>query len=312
MTSKTINAYVLTSSGKLDSVADENGDSRLPAYTPMYVLNLDSYTNGQASPIFNHNTPIVTTERAGVDQSKCIRVLTRPTNPAVSCGTNYYAGRMNLAQNIPTGKTIWMRMKMFFPSAFSFGYTYSGGTVPNPTGDGCPVIANDGNPTGTKWLVFSPDVGTSRNYLLAPNNFRDINPTVGSGRLAMESNQSLNQSLTVLFPRDQWVTLEMACKVSNTGTGYFRAWMDGLLIGSIGGETGNQSTISASATAIKEWGLGDYWNGSPWTDGAAGRDAFYVDEVVVATDLDGYGAPEAVDSNGYPMIGVDVKNKYFR
>ena len=311
MTSKTISPNILTSSGKLDSVAGADGNSRLPSYIPMYVLNLGSYTNGQASPIFNWNTPIVTTERAGVDQSKCIRVLTRPTNPAVTCGTNNFAGRMNLSHDVPLGKTIWLRMKMFFPSAFSFGYTYAGSTVPTPTADGCPGIANDGNPTGTKWLVFSPDVGTSRAYLLAPNDFRSINPAVGSGRVALEYN-AVTQPITAAFPRDEWVTLELAMKVSNTGTGYLRAWMNGVLIGSLGGPTGTISTVSPSATAIHDWGLGDYWNGSPWTDGLAGRDTFYVDEVVVATDLDGYGAPESVDSNGYPMIGVDVKNKYFR
>ena len=48
MTSKTISPNTLTSSGKLDSVADADGNSRLPSYIPMYVLNLGSYTNGQA------------------------------------------------------------------------------------------------------------------------------------------------------------------------------------------------------------------------------------------------------------------------
>jgi len=311
MTSVTITPNRLTSSGLLDSVAGEDGSNRLPSYTPMYVLRLNEYANGQASPIFNWNTPIVSTERAGVDQSKSIRLRTRPSNPAVLCGTNNFAGRMNLAQNIPLGKTVWMRMKMFFPSEFSFGYSWAGNTVPTPADDGCPSVSNDGNPTGTKWLVFSPDVGTARAYLLAPNDFRQVNPAVGSGRVALEYN-AVTTPISAAFPRDEWVTLELAMKVSNTGTGYLRAWMNGVLIGSLGGSTGTISTISPSATAVKDWGLGDYWNGSPWTDGAANRDTFYIDEVVVATDVDGYGAPEALDSNGYPMIGVDVKNKYFR
>lgn len=311
MTNVTITPNRLTSSGKLDSVADSNGNNRLPSYTPLYVLKLDSYADGQTSPIFNWNTPIVSTERAGVEQSKSIRLRTRPSNPGVLCGTNNYAGRMNLSQNIPLGNTIWLRMKMYFPSTFSFGYSYAADTVPTPTADGCPAIANDGNTTGTKWLVFSPDVGTSRAYLLAPNDFRQINSAAGSGRVALEYN-AVSTSLNVSFPRDRWVTLELAMKVSNTGTGYLRAWMDGVLIGSLGGATGTVSTISPSAAAVKDWGLGDYWNGSPWTDGSAGRDTFYVDEVVVATDISGFGAPTATDSNGYPMIGVDVKNKYFR
>jgi len=92
MTSVTITPNRLTSSGLLDSVAGEDGSNRLPSYTPMYVLRLNEYANGQASPIFNWNTPIVSTERAGVDQSKSIRLRTRPSNPAVLCGTNNFAG----------------------------------------------------------------------------------------------------------------------------------------------------------------------------------------------------------------------------
>jgi hypothetical protein len=219
---------------------------------------------------------------------------------------------MNLYQNIPLGKTVWQRMKMFFPAEFSFGFSYRSSTVPTPTDDGCPSVSADGNGTGTKWLVFSPDVGTARCYLNAPNDFRAINQLIGNGRLALEANPAAQQNLNIVFPRGQWVTLETAVKVSNTGTGYFRFWMDGVLIASIGGASGTENTISGSASALAQWGLGDYWNGAPWTDGAAGRDTFYVDEVVVATDVDGYGAPTATDSNGYPMIGVDVKNSDFR
>ncbi len=313
MTTRNLEAWgVNPNTDKLDWRYDENGVSRYPTYTPLVNIKPWIYANGQSSPIFNHQSPIVTTERAGVTQSKCIKVFTNPSNPSVTCGGHLFGGRMNLPVDIPAGKTVWQRMKFYIPSAFSFGYRWGSGAPTTPTGDGCGGYSPDGGPQGLKFLVFSPDVGTARAYLNAPNSLRTISQTSGTGVLALEANPSAQRGLSIVFPRDQWFTLELAVKVSNTGTGYARAWMNETLIAEsqIAGNK-NVSTIDVAATAIREWGLGSYWNGTPWTDGAAGRDFFYVDEVLVATDVDGYGMPDAVDANGYPMIGVDVNNVDF-
>lgn len=298
------------SSGKLDYRYDADGVSKYPTYTPLVNIKPWLYANGAASPIFNHQSPIVTTERAGVTQSKCIKVFTNPSNPSVTCGGHLFGGRMNLPVDIPVGKTVWQRMKMYFPSEFSLGYSYAGGTVPTAASYGCGAISQDGGSQGTKWLVFSPDVGTARAYMLAPNAFRAVDAPAG-GSVTTEPNGGTTSGLSITFPRDQWVTIETAVKVSKTGAGYLRVWINGVLAGQLGGSSGTHSTIAAEASAIRQYGLGDYWNGAPWTDGAAGRNFFYVDEVLVATDVDGYGMPDAVDSNGYPMIGVDVNNVDF-
>lgn len=281
-----------------------------PTYTPLVNISCRGYANGATPPIFG-NGATVSTDR-GVVEDRCIKVLTTPSQPGVVCGAHGYGGRMNLPVVVPIGNTVWQRMKMYIPSAFSFGYTYGSGAPSTPSGDGCGGLSADGNPTGTKWLVYSPNNATGRIYLNAPNSLRTISQTAGTGVLALEPNPSAQQSLSIVFPRDQWFTLEMAIKVSITGTGYARAWMDGALIaeGQVAGNK-NISTIDSTATSIKEYGLGDYFNGTPWTDGTAGRNFFYVDEVLVATDIGGYGAPTALDSNGYPMIGTSVRNRDF-
>lgn len=303
MTNITINNLNLVN-GKLDS-----GES-VPTYTPLVNVVSRSYSNGATAPIFG-NGSTVSTDRSFVED-RCIKVPTFPSNPGVTCGSHSFAGRMTLPVNIPTGNTIWQRMKFYIPSAFSFGYRWGSGAPTTPTDDGCGGYSPDGGPQGLKFLVFSPDIGTSRIYLNAPNSLRTIAQTSGTGVLAIESNPSAQRGLSIVYPRDTWFTLELAVKVSNTGTGYVRAWMNDVLIAEaqIAGNK-NVSTIDVSASAIKEWGLGSYWNGTPWTDGAAGRDFFYVDEVIVATDVSGYGEPTATDSNGYKMIGSQVRNRDF-
>jgi hypothetical protein len=64
---------------------------------------------------------------------------------------------------------------------------------------------------------------------------------------------------------------------------------------------------TAAGAAIVEWGLGDYWNGVPWTDGQPGRTDFWIDEVIVATDADGYSGPSTTDSGGHAYIPSCVR-----
>jgi hypothetical protein len=71
------------------------------------------------------------------------------------------------------------------------------------------------------------------------------------------------------------------------------------------GEVTGRTT--AAGAALLEWGLGDYWNGVPWTDGDPGRTDLWVDEVVVTSDAEGYAAPTALDSAGHPYIPSCVR-----
>jgi hypothetical protein len=83
--------------------------------------------------------------------------------------------------------------------------------------------------------------------------------------------------------------------VHDTAAGYVREWINGTLVNSVAGA--NVST----GNSIAECGIGDYWNGVPYTDGAASLSQ-WVRELIIATDMDGYGAPNGVDSGGRTYI----------
>lgn len=288
--------------GKLRS-----GGVAKPSYTPLYKMDVSAIANDANSPIFGFGSKVSNTR--SVYNSKSIKVVTVPSNPGVVCGSHEYAGRNNTPTLIPLGNAIWQRFKLYIPSTFSFGYAYGAGATDVGA---CTSLNADGSLTGWKFLTFAPNVGTSRLYLNCPNSLRAVNQTLGSGTLALEANPAAQQNLNIIFPRDQWFTLETAAKVSNTGDGWFRAWMNDVLIAeSIRLGSTSVSTIDAEATGVSQWGLGQYINGTQWTDGAAGRSEFWVDEVLVATDVGGYGAPTATDSNGYKMIGSAIKNRDF-
>lgn len=282
-------------------------DSRtvFPEYTPLAAVGYGSLASGATAPIFSFRHT-VSNEQSTYGGGKCIRLLTLPTVPGSVCGGHFFGGRMALATPVPLGNIIWQRMRFYFPTAFSFGTAYYSGSPSSPAGDGCGASA-DGGLQGTKWLVFSPNTGTARTYILIPNALRAANQTLGSGFLSMEADTTAQQALNVVFPRDQWVTLELAIKVSNTGTGWARAWMDGVLIA----QALNINTVAGGVASITEYGCGDYWNGTPWSDGVADRDEFFVDDIIVATDVGGYGAPEATDAAGNLMIGTEVTVRDF-
>ncbi len=54
--------------------------------------------------------------------------------------------------------------------------------------------------------------------------------------------------------------------------------------------------------------MGDYWNGIPYTPtiGDSSIADFWLDEVIIASDIDGYGAPTTLDSGGRPYISPNT------
>jgi len=69
-------------------------------------------------------------------------------------------------------------------------------------------------------------------------------------------------------------------------------------------------TFSEGSSAY-DWGIGNYWNGVPWTDGGLGRTDFWVDEIILATDMEGYGAPDTLDDGGRPYIPSNMRVNEF-
>ena len=223
-------------------------------------------------------------------------------------GSHYWGNRQDtgeeagLPESIPIGNTVWMRIYHYFPSAFSFGHMYQTG-VDNAEAAACGK-SSDGNYSGMKWLVFAPNSGTRRIYQHLPSGRRKIeqpspsDPENSTQRLQSEVT-GIDQS-SAPAPLDQWVAFQMAVKVADDNTGWIRLWNGTELIA----EVLDVPTVHTpdGATTIRSWGLGDYWNGVPYTDNAEGRNSFYIDEIIIASDLPGYGAPTGVDAAGNAYI----------
>jgi hypothetical protein len=274
-----------------------------PRFTPMVIEDFEAKALGLATADGWYkadyvDSPVYTGARAikfrtgGSVSEAC------PYGP----GATLYAGRKPTPALIPKGEAIWQRFYMYFPSEFSFGYKYSGGAG---SSDGSTLAScgfdpdtADGNP-GLKFLVFSPDVGTSRSYFQITVGRRVVGQPAGAEmRFVNESNPSSNRAALKRVPLDRWFAMQFAMKVADDNTGFMRAWVDDELIV----EAVNVPTISATANGVNEWGMGDYWNGYPWTDGVEGRNAFYVNDIIVASTLAGYGTPTGVDASGNAYI----------
>jgi hypothetical protein len=269
-------------------------------FTSMVAEDSLSFSVGQAHASFFDANYSNVTAKSG---TQSVQIRTNPgQGPSVCGGSTFFANRRPLPALVPVGKTAWQRIYFYLPSAFSMGYVYG-------IGDGaeastCGGQATDGGIPNLKWMSFTPDVTTARTYFQPYVQRRQALQAVNPGLRVITEVGGLvdvNGSAAAL-PRDRWFCIELAAKVSKTGDGFIRAWIDGILQA----ERVNISTINATDNGLAEWGIGDYWNGVPWTDGAVGRNTFYVDEIIVASDADGYGAPTATDAAGNLMIGKDT------
>ena len=231
-----------------------------------------------------------------VGDGRAVRVRTNPGEellPACS-GGHFFAGRTRLPAPVPQGRTIWLRMYQYIPNEMSFGYKYSRGAGDEDAARACGQ-SPDGN-AWLKWLVLAPDIGTARVYLLPTVTRRALRNDSPRIRLISEALHRPADFDGADLPRDRWFALQMAVRVSDGDDGFIRAWLDDEYLGEVTGPT------TVTGASLVEWGLGDYWNGVPWTDGAPGRTDFWIDEIVVASDADGYDVPTGVDSGGRPYI----------
>ncbi|MEW7277520.1 heparin lyase I family protein [Aquimarina sp. 2201CG1-2-11] len=239
-----------------------------------------------------------------VSEGKSIKISTRPSTSLPICsGDHFFAGRTTLDTKlqIPQGKTLWYRVMHYIPSTFSFGYKYGGVLGDEVDAEACNQFA-DGN-TWLKWMVVSPTSG-GRVYLQPSENRRNITHAVNQIRLITGTDNDF-LDIEAVFPKDQWFALQIAVKVSNGSDGFVRAWIDDTFLGEKKGPTFPEEA------SIMDWGIGDYWNGVPWTDGEAGRTAFWIDEIILATDIEGYGAPTTLDKGGRPYINASARVKDF-
>ncbi len=241
-----------------------------------------SYPGWHTSTVYANDHPWLT--------GKSLKVNLGAMTPPVCGGSMNYGGRSNFAQAIPYGSRIWYSVKLFHPVTQTWGYCYD-------AGDTAEAIACGKQSDGNEWrkfMVLAPTTGTARIYLEPKSAKRNVNQFPGT-RLYSEASQQPYINSEIAWPLGRWYTLQMEVLLNDT-TGYMRYWVDDQFVGGI-----TAGTVSAG-NSIAQWGIGDYWNGCPYTDGAADRTHFWMKDVIICTDAPGYTAPTDVDGGGRTYI----------
>lgn len=278
--------------------SDDDGESQpntpsdtSTSYKPLLAYDMSEGALGETFPNWKNS---VYDETHFVSNGKSVKISTSPGDVLPACsGSHGFAGKTNLAEDmqVTPGHTLWYRVMLYIPESFSFGHKYSVGDDDDEA-KACNQNA-DGN-LWIKWMVLSPTEGTARVYLMPSGQRR----AVEDRQQVRIISEALHQpgDFAVSFPKNQWFALQVAVKVSSGSDGFIRAWIDDTYLGEVTGRT------LVEGASIKSWGIGDYWNGIPWTDGEAGRTDFWMDEVILASDMEGYGAPTGEDSGGRSYI----------
>lgn len=266
-------------------------------YKPILSYDME---NGNTGDKFLNWTRSVFDDSRSISGNKSIKISTKPGDVLPNCsGSHRFAGRTLLDEKlrVPPGKIIWIRMMQYIPSTFSFGYKY-GGEADRDEATACGQN-KDGN-SRVKWMVISPTEGTGRVYFNPQAYRRSLGDGSGTMRIITEFKHGLT-NLDVTLPRDKWFSLQMAVKISSKSDGFIRAWIDDSFLGEMNGPT------MSPGSSVKDWGIGDYWNGVPWTDGEAGRTDFWIDDIIIASYMDSNGTPNTLDDGGRPYISSKTR-----
>lgn len=285
-----INATFFSTSGVYNSSSARAG---IP-FTPLLVDDFSAQPDGTIYDIWNNRSVYASDQPSASGRSLKLTLLpnTQANLTASSCGvsSHSYGGRSVLPANVPIGKSIWVSWKRFIPVNFTYGYCYGGA-------DNAAAVACSQNGDGNDWLkdlVLAPTNGTSRIYIQPFMRRRNSAQALGN-RIITETGPHYNDASSVKYPLGEWFTHQVQVYVHDTAAGFVREWINGDLVNSV---TGGNVT---SGNSIREFGIGDYWNGVPYTDGTASLSQ-WVKELIIATDMDGYGAPTGVDSGGRTYI----------
>ncbi len=280
--------------GKFNS-ADQGGGSPPATFIPMLADDFSSgalgatYSTWHASSVYADDHPDV--------GGQSVKVVFSPNTQAnldvAACaGGHEYGGRSVLPVDVPIGKTIWMSMKRYFPANLTWGYCYGGG-------DNVAATLCGQNGDGNAWrkdLVFAPLTGTERIYSLPAVSRRSVEQVPGN-RLASEhgAEQLFHDEEDVLYPLGEWFTHQISVYVNSDGTGRIKLWVNGTLVNETPGANISEGNF------LHEYGIGDYANGTPYQDGTASM-VQWIRELIIATDMDGYGAPTGLDNLGNVFI----------
>lgn len=264
------------------------GDNPSGLFTPLHT---EDFSSGSLGAAYSTWTRSVFDNTRSVSGSQSLKVSTNTGEPPATCGGGHtFAGRNNLPVAIPEGNRLWVSYKVYHPSSFGWGYCF--GTSDTTDAATCGKSADGSG--GLKYMVVAPDTGTARIYY-SPRVGRRSVSFIDTVRLVSEVGANLSPVVSWGLNLDAWNTIQMEIYVHSGAEGYVRYWVNDTFLGQLDG-----ATIGNSSYKIAQWGMGNYWNGVPYTDstGDSTREDFWLDEVIIASDIDGYGAPTTTDSGG--------------
>jgi hypothetical protein len=275
--------------GKFNSSAQGGGPG---PFTPLLKNDFSAGTLGaifstwEAGAVYANDQP----SAAG----KSLKVTVSPNTQAnldiAACaGSSVFGGRSSFPVNIPIGKSVWVSWKRYIPANFTWGYCYGAGDTAAATACG---ESADGN-AWLKDLVFSQTSG-GRIYVQPAVARRSISQSAGN-RIIAEQGALVSDQGAVSYPLGQWFTHQVQVYVHNTSAGYIREWINSTMVNELTGAN------VATASNLIEFGMGNYWNGVPYTNGSAGLSQ-WLRELIIATDVSGYGAPTGRDSSNRVFI----------
>lgn len=289
MRTHTINPALNPITGKFES----GYSSGAPSYTPLLKEDFSSGTIGAQYSTWNSKS-VYANDQPGVTGRSLKMTLDANSQANLDgsiCGGNhFFGGRSTLPVEIPVGKKIWVRWKRYIPSTFTWGFCYAG--ADSAAASACSKSA-DGN-TWLKDLVFSPKVGTARIYI-QPKVQRRIATQSAGNRIISENGPIYSDQASVAYPLNQWFDHQVCVFVNDTGAGFIYEWIDGVLVNQVSG-----ANVS-SGNSLNDFGIGDYWNGVPYTNTGVTL-AMWARELIICTDIAGYGAPTGSDSGGRAII----------
>lgn len=246
-----------------------------PTYTPMFTDDFETYSSGAPYPA-NSYWP----DRTLVDTSRSLSG-SKSNKITFQQGNNFFGGKQDLPTTAGEGETVWFRAFFYFPETFSF-------SADNITGDywgfGKFMVLSQVGGGGSRMYMQLPSP-SMKNY--GDDGFSPAGILVGADA-PMSTCWNPGNGLSWTVPRNRWVALQMAWKLSTTN-GWVRLWADDTFIGEC-------STIMPQGYRVGNWGIGNYWNGGPWIQNSSTAD-FWMDDVVVTKQT-----PNTVDSQGRPYI----------
>ncbi len=264
-----------------------SGNKPAANYNVLFKDDFSSGALGNGYPGFHSSTIFADDHPHLVGRS--LRVNLGTMQPPTCGGAMNYGGRINLPQAVPYGSKVWYSARFFHPRTRTWGYCYD-------SGDNAAAVAcgkeSDGN-EWTKFMVLAPTTGTARIYVQPKAARRNVAQQLGM-RVYSEESQTPNDNNAVAPPLDRWHTMQVEVLVHQSG--YLRVWIDKTVVMYV-----ECATVSLN-NSIAQWGIGDYWNGCPYTDGAANRSHFWMKDVIIATNAPGFAAPTDLDPLGNPFI----------